>query len=139
MNAIDTNLLVYAVDASEPAKQSRAIQLLTDLSQESKPLVLPWQVAVEFVACLRRWENAGRITRDDTLVYKTQFLDAQPIIMPTSAILQASLELSGRYSLSHWDSLLIAACLETGIDTLYTEDLDAGMTYGTVSVINPFS
>ena len=138
MNAIDTNVLVYAVDASEPAKQSRVIQLLTELSHEPKPLILPWQVAVEFVACLRRWENAGRITRTDTLAYKTQFLDAQPIIMPSPAILQVSLELSGRYSLSHWDSLLIAACLEAGIDTLYTEDLDAGMTYDTVSVINPF-
>ena len=139
MNAIDTNLLVYAVDASEPAKQSRAIQLLTELSQESKPLVLPWQVAVEFVACLRRWENAGRITRDDTLAYKIQFLDAQPIIMPSPAVLQVSLDLSGRYSLSHWDSLLIAACLEAGIDSLYAEDLDAGMTYDSVSVVNPFA
>jgi len=64
MNAIDTDLLVHAVDASEPAKQSRAIQLLTALSQETKPLVIPWQVAVEFVACLRRWEDAGRIARD---------------------------------------------------------------------------
>jgi predicted nucleic acid-binding protein len=139
MNAIDTNVLVYAVDASEPAKQSRAIQLLTELSHEPEPLILPWQVAVEFVACLRRWENAGGITRNDTLAYKNQFLDAQPIIMPSSAILQVSLDLSGRYSLSHWDSLLLAACLEAGIDTLYTEDLDAGMTYDTVSVINPFS
>ena len=59
--------------------------------------------------------------------------------MPSPAILQVSLDLSGRYSLSHWDSLLLAACLEAGIDTLYTEDLAAGMTYDSVSIINPFS
>jgi len=34
---------------------------------------------------------------------------------------------------------LLAGCLEAGIETLYSEDLDAGMTYDTVSVINPFS
>lgn len=113
--------------------------MLDALSKKPEPLVVPWQVAVEFVACLRRWENAGRVTRDDTRTYKNQFLDAQPVLMPTPAILQVSLDLSDRYSLSHWDSLLIAACIEAGIDTLYTEDLAAGMTYDTVSTINPFS
>lgn len=92
MIAIDTNVLVYAVDSSEPAKQAKAIALLDALSKQSEPLVVPWQVAVEFVACLRRWENAGRMTRDDTRAYKSQFLDAQPVIMPTSAILQLSLD-----------------------------------------------
>lgn len=139
MNAIDTNVLVYAVDGHEPERQSLAIQLLAKLSQQAQPLVLPWQVAVEFVACLRRWENEHRISRDDTLAYKTQFLDAQPIIMPSPAILQISLDLSSRFCLSHWDSLLIAACLEAGIDTLYSEDLDAGTAFDSVVVVNPFA
>lgn len=30
MNAVDTNVLVDAVDSSEPAKQSQAIRLLED-------------------------------------------------------------------------------------------------------------
>jgi len=139
MNAIDTNVLVYSVDAFEPARQLQAIRLLDELSRKEEPLIVLWQVAVEFVACLRRWENAGRITRDDTLAYKTQFLDVQPIVMPSPAILQVSLDLSGRYSLSHWDSLLIAACLEAGVDTLYSEDLNVGMTYDAVTVVNPFA
>ena len=136
--AIDTNVLVYAVDSSEPVKQTKAIQLLEALSQSPQPLVVPWQVAVEFLACLRRWEIAGRVTRDDTRIYKSQFLDVQPLAMPTAAILGASLDLSERHSLSYWDSLLIAACIEAGITTLYTEDLDSGAKYGTVSTINPF-
>ena len=49
------------------------------------------------------------------------------------------LDLSFRYSLSHWDSLLLAACVDAGVDTLYSEDLDAGMTYDTVTVVNPFA
>jgi predicted nucleic acid-binding protein len=138
MNAIDTNVLVYAVDGSEPAKQSQAVGLLETLSGEATRLVIPWQVAVEFVACLRRWEVAGRITRDDTLAYKAHLLDSPPIVMPSAAKLDLSLDLSGRYSLSYWDSLLLAACVEAGITTLYSEDLDSGMTYDSVTVINPF-
>ena len=139
MNAVDTNVLVYAVDESEAAKQSEAIEVLESLGSQSTRLVLLWQVAVEFLACLRRWEAAGRITREDTLAYKTEFLDSPPIVLPSVATLQTSLDLSGRYSLSHWDSLLIAACIESGVDSLYSEDLRPGMTYDSVTVINPFS
>lgn len=126
MNAVDTNVLVYAVDESEPAKQAKAIALLETLSAQSVRLIVLWQVAVEFVACLRRWESAGRLTREDTLAYKSELLDPLPIIMPAPAILQKSLELSERYSLSHWDSLVIAACLDAGIKAFYSEDLDSG-------------
>ena len=89
--------------------------------------------------CLDSRRRAIGCGPKDRVLTAEQFLDAQPITMPSPAILQVSLDLSGRYSLSHWDSLLLAACLEAGIDTLYTEDLDAGMTYDTGSVINPFS
>lgn len=44
-----------------------------------------------------------------------------------------------RYSLSHWDSLLVAAAIEAGVDTLYTEDLQAGAQYETVKVVNPLA
>lgn len=47
--------------------------------------------------------------------------------------------MSSRYSLSYWDSLLLAACLDAGVNRLYSEDLDDGMTYDTVVVINPFT
>jgi len=59
--------------------------------------------------------------------------------MPSSIILQVSLELSKRYSLSHWDRLLIAACVGARVDTLDSEDLDTGTTYDAVCVISPSS
>jgi len=34
-----------------------------------------------------------------------------------------SLGLTSRHSLSHWDSLLLAVCIEANVDTLYSEDL----------------
>ncbi len=139
MNAVDTNVLVYAVDESEPTKQAQAIGLLEKLSAQSVPLVVLWQVAVEFIVCLRRWESAGRLTWEDTLAYKSELLDPLPIIMPSPAILQVSMDLGRRYSLSHWDSLVIAACLDAGIESLYSEDMDSGTDYNGVHVIDPFA
>jgi predicted nucleic acid-binding protein len=131
------NILVYAVDANEPVKSSLAKKFLRGLADSPEPLVIPWQVAVEFLASLRRWENAGRIVRSDTEAYLGQFLEPLPIVFPASSLLRHSLELSTHRSLSHWDSLLIAACIEAGIDKLYSEDMDDGMTYESVVIVNP--
>ena len=60
MNAIDTNVLVYCVDDTELAKQVIADRLLDRLAVGPKPTVIPIQAAVEFLGCLRKWENSGR-------------------------------------------------------------------------------
>ena len=40
--------------------------------------------------------------------------------------------------ISYWDTLIVAAALLSGCDTLYTEDLNHGQRYGEVLVLNPF-
>ncbi|MEX0641723.1 MAG: PIN domain-containing protein [Pirellulales bacterium] len=138
MNAVDTNILVYAVDATEPVKSTRAIELLSELARREVPLVVPWQVAAEFLACLRRWEAAGRIGRGDVDAYLRRFVLSLPVVYPTVGSLSLALDLSQRFSMSHWDSMLVAACIEAGVNTLYSEDLSANALYASVKVINPF-
>ena len=139
MNAVDTNVLVYFVDEGEPAKQAKATELLERLGEEETETTLLWQVAVEFLSCLRRWENEGRINRATTLAHLELLEATFACVLPFRPLLRTSLDLSSRYSLSHWDSLLLAACLDARVDTLFSEDLDDGMTYDTVTVINPFA
>ncbi len=138
MNAIDTNVLIYLVDADEPAKQSQASALLDRLATEESDTVLLWQSAVEFLACLRRWESRGRISRSQLTSYWQQVESMLPIIPPTAPVIDLALGLCSRHSLSNWDSLLLAACIEAGATTLYSEDLSDGVKYDTVTVINPF-
>jgi predicted nucleic acid-binding protein len=42
MNAVDTNVLLYSLDASEPTKRPIAQALLRDLRTSSEKTVLPW-------------------------------------------------------------------------------------------------
>jgi predicted nucleic acid-binding protein len=49
MNAVDTNVLVYSLDADEPVKQAKAKSLLSALSSTPPQTILPWQVAGEFL------------------------------------------------------------------------------------------
>lgn len=41
MNAVDTNVLVYALDSSEPTKQSKARDLIKRLVQPPLETVMP--------------------------------------------------------------------------------------------------
>lgn len=65
MNAIDTNVFVYALDAAEPAKQAKAREFFRRVLTSNESILVPWQVAVELLARLRKWESAGRIIGDD--------------------------------------------------------------------------
>jgi len=101
MNAIDTNVLVHFVDFDEPVKRAKAIDLLERLGADEIETVLPWQVAAEFLSCLRRWENEGKIDRDDTLQHLSQLESVLPLVYPAQSVLRLSLDLSSRYPLSH--------------------------------------
>jgi len=57
----------------------------------------------------------------------------------TPATIHHALDIAGRYGFSWYDSLIVAAALEAGCDTLYTEDLHHGQVIeGKLTVTNPF-
>lgn len=139
MNAVDTNVFAYAFDADEGIKQPKAEALLTQLAQQPLQTLLLWQVAGEFLNWLRRWESAGRISGSDVEAHFHDVLTIFPLRLPTAAHFAMSFALRSRYSLSHWDSMLLAACQEAGVNVLFTEDLSAGAEYDGVKIVNPFT
>ena len=59
--------------------------------------------------------------------------------IPAPSIFSVSFDLHSRYSLSHWDSMLLGACKEAGVNLLYTEDLSDGADYDGIRIVNPFA
>lgn len=115
MNAIDTNILGYLFDPDAPEKQGRAQQLLDGLVLKPQETVWLWQVAVEFLACLRKAAKKGVLAPERVPVEFRDLLKLFPLELPTAQVLERGFALHERYSLSHWDSLLLAACQEAGV------------------------
>jgi predicted nucleic acid-binding protein len=138
MNAVDTNVYVYALDADEPAKQAKAIELLDRLALKPAETVIVGQVASEFLGQLRKWESQGRLTSAAVQAAFQRFRATFPVRFPSEGIFQVSFDLHSRFSLSHWDSMLLAACKEAGVTTLYSEDMAAGTNYDGLMIVNPF-
>ena len=59
--------------------------------------------------------------------------------LPTLAVLIRAEDLMRRYSLSSWDALIVAACIEAGVTRLYTEDFDDSVRAEGLEVVNPFA
>lgn len=134
MTAVDTNVLVYALDASEPAKQARAAGLLGTRMD----VVLLWQVLCELANNLRKLESRGlerQAGREMLRAFQQEF----PIALPKPGAVERALDLQERYSLSFWDANLVAACLEAGIAVLYTENIIAYKQIESLQLVNPFA
>lgn len=60
--------------------------------------------------------------------------------IPTSfALLERGYRIQMRYGLSWWDSLIVAAAVESSCKEIISEDLGSGQVYEGVAVINPFA
>jgi predicted nucleic acid-binding protein len=53
-------------------------------------------------------------------------------------LIPAKIRLVSNYSLSFWDAMVIAACLEAGVTRLFSEDFDAYVHVDGLQIVNPF-
>jgi predicted nucleic acid-binding protein len=139
MNAIDTNVFVYALDNDDPTKQSKAQELIQRLVSESESTILLWQVAGELLSNLRKRESAGRIPAADVESHFRNFLAMFPLALPTPQSFLAYFDPAARFSLSHWDAMLLAACKGAGVTTLFSEDMDSGTDFDGLTIVDPFA
>lgn len=132
MNAIDTNVLVYAYDESAPVKQERAQHLLATLPHA----VLLWQVACEFLAATRKTLAPGE---QPEIAWQRldELRGVLPLVLPKDAVLERARAIQVKTNAHYWDCLLFAACLDAGIPRLYSEDVP-GQTIPGLEIVNPF-
>ncbi|MBI3741637.1 MAG: PIN domain-containing protein [Chloroflexi bacterium] len=133
MNAVDTNILIYAHDNRDAVKQAKAISLIESLSDGA----LIWQVASEYLSASRKLEPLG-YSRAKAWQDIRGLRDVWTTILPSWRVIDRAEPLLNEHSLSFWDALIIAACIEAGVEHLYSEDFDAYPKINGLEIINPF-
>lgn len=132
---IDSNVWLYAfIVVSDPSKSKNAKQLI---AENAANLVISSQVVIEVAANLIKKlamdENGLRHFITDT--YHTY----QVINVDERIMLKAS-DLRRSYSLSYWDSLIVAAALAGNATILYSEDMRNGLVVEKqLTIVNPFT
>ena len=134
MYAIDTNIWIYCHDNRDQRKQIIAQKLVADTS----PIALPWQVGCEFLAACRKLSGAGFQEEQAWQSLEAMQQMVHTVILPTTSVWTLTRMLKGRHSLSVWDALLAAACLDASVKTLFTEDLGDNSDIEGMLIVNPF-
>ncbi|MBZ5620457.1 MAG: PIN domain-containing protein [Acidobacteriia bacterium] len=129
----DTNILLYMYGGADLAKQARARELFQQYTHSSRMLLSTQVVQELYAAGSRKLRMPRRELRD--VVAKLLEL---PLVVVGPAQIMSAIQTEERYKISFWDALILAAAESGGADVLYTEDLNHGQQYGSVTVRNPF-
>ncbi|MCX7088352.1 MAG: PIN domain-containing protein [Methylococcales bacterium] len=125
----DTNLFIYA-ESKEQAKSARAIEIIQDSP------VISTQVINETVSVLIKKHH---FLLSEAHEIAESLLDLCEVVPVDSLTIRKAINLAKRYSLSHWDSLIVAAALLAGCEKLYSEDMQHGQIFDNqLTVVNPF-
>ena len=127
---LDTNVILYAFRKED--SRSRTAETLLAAGG-----TISVQILNEFVAVARRKLNRSWIEVRRALDILRVFCpDPAPLTVETH---ERAVHIAERYGYSIFDSLVIAAALQAGASTLYSEDMQDGQTIKGLTIRNPFS
>lgn len=132
---VDTNVLAYAHDASEQARQPVAEALLEELWR-TRAGILSTQVLSEFYVVATRKFDPPVSRREARQVVDAY--SAWPVVQVDASLILAASALEERHQLSFWDALIIEAARRGGARRLASEDLQAGRRIAGLVIDNPF-
>jgi predicted nucleic acid-binding protein len=133
---LDTNIFVYSFDENAPQKSARASELIRQ-AVRSRNGIVSYQIVQEFFnVALRRF--AHPMTTAEAQQYLATTLRPLMAVNSSAALYVEALRLSSNYSLSWYDSVVVAAAIDGGAHVLYSEDFQHGQEFGNLRIENPF-
>ena len=130
---LDTNVVVYAFDNADPAKQRIAIEVV----EGSDRLVVSTQVLLEswWVLTRRLAEPLDENQASDVI----DQLCTLPVVSTDPQLVQQAIQTGLRFDIAVWDALIIEAARAVGCRRVLSEDLQTTQDFDGVVVENPFA
>lgn len=130
---LDTNVVVYAFDRADPAKQRIAIEVL----EGNERLVVSSQVLLESWAVLTR--KLADPLDENQASEVIDLLCTLPVVSTDSQLVQQAIQTSLRFDIAIWDAFIIEAARAAGCHRVLSEDFQAGQDFDGMVVENPFA
>ena len=133
---VDTNVLLYAYDASAGERHEAASALVDRLWRDRRG-ALSVQVLQEFYVNATR--KVATTIDPEVAVDRLKSLTRWRVHSPLPDDVIAAATLSSRHQLSFWDAMIVRSAAELHCTTLWTEDLNDGQLIEGVRLANPFT
>jgi predicted nucleic acid-binding protein len=132
---VDTNVLVYAYDCSEPEKQKRALEILDTLA-ETDAGVLSAQVLSEFFVTITR-KITSPLSVAEAYERIKNYATMWTILDVTELVVLEAARGVRDHQLSFWDAEIWATARLNQIPLVLSEDFQSGAIIEGVRFLNP--
>ena len=134
---LDTNIFVYSLDSKAPQKSSRATELIRK-GIATRIGIVSYHVVQEFFNVALRRFSKPMDSADAAQYLSTTF---RPLLAVHSslALYAEALRIGSRFQFAWYDSLIVAAALESQCEVLYSEDFQHGQKIESMTITNPFA
>ena len=133
---VDTNILVYAYDRSEPRKQHQALALMDALVTGGLGAISVQVLSEFFVVVTRKLPEPLSVSEAYDRI--EQFLRFWPVCNLTGMVALEAARGVRDHQLSFWDAQIWAAARLNQIHIVLSEDFNSGQVIEGVRFINPF-
>ena len=131
---LDTNVLVYAYDPSDPHKQRIAQNLVRKAL--AGDILLSTQVLAEFASTLlHKMQTAAR---PEDVAAVLDALGPIGVVSPDADLVRRAVDVRAKYGVHFYDGMIVAAAERGGCTRIWSEDLNPGQKYFGIAVENPF-
>lgn len=133
---LDTNILVYAHDVSDPDKRNRSRELVFEAIRTGDGVMSPQVLSEFFVTVTRKIE----VPIPEEQARKVILL-LRPIcsVDLDATLVVKAVDVRKRWKVNYWDAMILAAAERGECAIVYSEDLSHEQHYGGVQVINPYA
>jgi len=134
---LDTNILIYAHDRADPARQAQAIQALDHIHANGIGR-LSTQTLGEFFAATTRGTQP-LLTAANASQQIERWVSSWIVFDVTPLVVIEAVRGARMHKLSYWDAQLWATARLNQTPVILTEDFSTGATIEGVHFVNPFA
>ncbi len=133
---VDTNVLVYAYDRSEPEKQRRALEMLDRLAVTGAGMISTQVLSEFFVAVTQK--IAAPLSVDEAYDRLKNYLQSWTVVDLTGMIVLESARGVRDHQFNFWDAQIWAAARLNQASVVFSENFNVGAVTEGVRFVNPF-
>ena len=134
---LDTNVLVYAYDRSEPDKQQRALEVLDRLAVTGAGMISAQVLSEFFVAVTHK--IAAPLSVDEALDRVKNYLQSWMVVDLTGMIVLEAARGVRDHQFNFWDAQIWATARLNQASVVFSEDFNVGAVTEGVRFVNPFA
>lgn len=134
---MDTNVLIYAYDRSEPDKQKQALEVLDRLAVCGAGVISTQVISEFFVAVTRK--IAVPLSVSDAYERLKNYFQSWTVLDLTGMVVLEAARGVCDHQFNFWDAQIWAAARLNQIPVVFSEDFNVGQVTEGVRFVNPFA